>query len=116
MVFSKDPLTYRVLLPYLDSQDLLMPIQERPAFALVPATDVIYPAFQRAWGMKLVGTNINPDWQVRCGNFMIIHGLVQQRRVDTTLPLFDAYWQEAKRQDALGTCTTQDQVATEEML
>jgi hypothetical protein len=110
------PVTYRVLLPYLDSKGLLAPITQQPTFTNVGSQESIYPAFQRAWGMKMIGTNVNPDWQVRCENLMVLIWLAKNRTVNSSLPVLTAYREAAAENNARGSCLSRAQVSTQDML
>lgn len=116
MVQDTAPVTYRVLLPYLDDQWLLPDIQEKPVFPAIWMNNALYGAFQRAWWMKMIGTNINPDRQVRCENLMVVLWLAKKRPIDTTKGVLEAYWETAKNKDMLGSCATRAQIATQDML
>lgn len=113
---NNEPITYRFLLPYFDELWLLPAVRETPTFANVARQEDIYQAFQRARWLKMIGTNINPNRQVRCENLMVLIGLAKKRSVDSSLPVLEAYWQEAKQQDRVGSCLTKKQVATQDML
>lgn len=114
--WSADPLTYRVLLPFFENAWLLPETTAKPTFTNLSSTDPLYPAFQRAWGLKMIGTNIKPDWQVRCENLMVLIGLAKKWQVSSALPVLDAYRQAAELQDARGSCVTRQQLAMQDML
>jgi hypothetical protein len=111
-----EPITYRMLLPYFNTLWLLPAIGDTPTFANITRQDPVYQSFQRAWGLKMIGTNVNPDWQVRCENLMVLIWLAKNRTVSNSLPVLDAYWQEATKRDMLWSCTTRTQVATQDIL
>ena len=111
-----EPITYRMLLPYLNTLWLLPAIGDTPTFANITRQDPVYQSFQRARGLKMIGTNVNPDWQVRCENLMVLIWLAKNRTVSNSLPVLDAYWQEATKRDMLWSCTTRTQVATQDIL
>lgn len=78
--------------------------------------DDLYPVFQRAWGLKMIGTNTNPGRQVRCANLMVMIGLIEQWQINTTLPIMDAYRRFAGEEKRLGACVEKDRVVTVDML
>ncbi len=69
---TNEPITYRMLLPYFDTIGLLPVIGDTPTFANITRQDALYQSFQRARGLKMIGTYVNPDWQVRCENLMVL--------------------------------------------
>lgn len=111
-----EPITYRMLLPYLDEKWLLPAVRETPTFTNLSKQDPLYQSFQRAWGLKMIWTNINPDWQVRCENLMVLIGLAKNRSVSASLPVLDAYRQASSQNDMRWSCLTRDQVSTQDML
>jgi len=107
------PLTYRVLLPYLDNAIGFTTTSAKPTFDFVSSTDSIYGSFARAQGMNMIWTNINPVRQVRCGNLMVILGMTQWRKVSSDLPVIDAYRQAAVDREMTGGCSDAQQIATQ---
>jgi len=111
-----EPVTYSILLPYLDQKWLLPAVRETPTFTNISKNNTLYISFQRAWWLKMVGTNVNPNRQVRCENFMVLLWLAEGWAVDWSLPVLDAYRKASGVSKSRGSCLTRDQIATQDML
>lgn len=62
--------------------------------------------------MNMIGTNINPDRQVRCGNLMVLLGIAQKWEVSSSIPVLDAYREAAVARQMTGGCQDAQQVVT----
>lgn len=113
---SGTALSYRVLIPYLDKTIGLPEVRGTVQFNAIAASDPLYPPFVRAWWKRMIGTNINPDRQLRCANFMVVYWLAKWWKVNPNLPVLDSYRAFAQSNDLLGSCTTKEQIATQDML
>jgi hypothetical protein len=108
--------TYAKLLQAFDKQWVLPVITEQPNFALIAKNSPLYQSFQRAWWLKLIGTNINPDRQVRCENLMVMVWIIQDREVDPGADILDTYRRAAEAKNALWNCVDPNAVARDIML
>lgn len=103
--------TYAKLLSALDEQWVLPAITQQPEFTLINKNSPLYQSFQRAWWLKLVWTNINPDRQVRCENLMVILWIIQEWQVTPWTDILWAYRSAAEEKNALWNCTDPKAVA-----
>jgi hypothetical protein len=108
--------TYAKLLQAFDKQWVLPAITEQPTFTLITRNSPLYQSFQRAWGLKLVGTNINPDRQVRCENLMVMVWIIQDRKVDAGADILGNYRRAAEEKNVLWNCSDPNAVAKDIVL
>jgi hypothetical protein len=108
--------TYAKLFQALDTQWVLPAITEQPNFTLITRSSPLYQSFQRAWWLNLVGTNINPDRQVRCENLMVVLWIIQERKVTAWNDILWAYRRAAEEKNALWNCSDPNAVANDIVL
>lgn len=108
--------TYATLLQALDEKWVLPSLNEQPTFTLITKNSPLYQSFQRAWWLKLIGTNINPNRQVRCENLMVILWIVQERDVTAWNDILWAYRRAAEEKNALWNCSDPNAVAKDIVL
>lgn len=70
---TRDPLTYGMFLPLLvQTYALTAPANAQYEFTFVGAGSALYESFRIARYYAMIGTNLAPEAQMRCGNLMVL--------------------------------------------
>ncbi len=95
---SDSPLTYEYVIPYLiknywSLNDDLNDVW----FDSIPQDEETYPYFKQAQHQRLVGTDIDPNSQVRCRNYIVMLWLILWWEVSyTSETIFENFWSKAE--------------------
>lgn len=108
---SWEPLSYRQVLPLLLKKYSIPFATTKPAvtFQYISYSDSSYPYFKASYYKKLVGKTVKPDSIMKCKTLIVMKGILEGRNVSyTSATVFDAFWAEAVKREALGSCGAQD--------
>lgn len=106
------PVTYASLIPWIVERYELPASDQEYTFQLVSPDAPIYDDFVIARSRWMVGSNINPDREVRCQNLMVIVWLAEWWSIDWSIPVLDAYWNVAQERWYTQYCSQRNAVAT----